>query len=77
MSTKRLVPLLTDYDKTVRFTDGPVILPDWQQALLPRGTRYVDTTYEIWKTGVANESFVGNAVRSGIGNLLERHFQQT
>ncbi len=76
MPTQRIVPHIEAYDYTIHFLDGAVVLPDWQMALLPRGTKYVDMRHADWVAKVANESFVATAVKTHIGNLLELHFQR-
>lgn len=76
MATHRIVPFLDETDFNVYFTDGAVVLPDWQFFLLPKGTKYVDLTYQEWVKGVADKSFEKRALGSAIGEMLERQFRR-
>lgn len=70
------MPLADGNSTSVHFTDGAVLLPEWQIKLLPRGTKFVDLPYQEWVTKVANQTFVTVPFRNAIGEMLERHFQR-
>lgn len=75
MATRQIVPLLESSDFQVHFTDGAVILPDWQAALIPVDVKYVDCTYQEWVELVPNRHLLRSAADKVMQELLTQHFK--